>query len=395
MNRHDVADGTSTSLEPQPGIWKLRLYPKGWPYVPCRIILHEGLWSAEIDGQLAGLPDADPYKADGVSRIWESRKEPISEAEYEYRLTTLKNYYRKVYPEHPCLDPRKPVNPAVLRLTPEFGAPEAPKELAPEPLRENVPSRPQPLEPKEVIEWLNYTEEALTRDIKADIEQLGKDAKTTSLDTEEQVGRVGGNVDTAKAHLKLAEKHRKETKEPFLRGGQTVDRWFSRATLALTTALEPVQKLLNDYAARMDAIHRAEQERLAALKQAEADLLAEQAAAALRRSSAAAPALLEDATDAQKAAEAAEALAAGSAADLVRATTVYGRGMSAQESWDFGIADISQVPLQYLVVDEVKVRKFIKEYARDDVVAAREDAQHHRSPIPGIKVVRNIEMRNR
>jgi hypothetical protein len=387
--------------QPEPGLWKLRRYSGGWPYVPARIIFEGGLWSAVIDGKEAGLPNADPAMADGVMDIWLADKEPISAAEYNYRTSEdpdarpipLKAWARQSYPDHPCLDPRKQVDPTTLRLTPEFGNPTPPAPLAVEPL--NRPPPPSPLEPKAIVEWLAYEEEALAASIAADVAQLARDAETTEITTEARLGEIGGNMDTAKAHLRLAEKHRTTAKRPFLLGGRAVDEWFAKLLKQLDTAMAPVQRLMNDYAAKEDARRRAEEAVRAAAAQAEAERLAKAAREALQRETPAAPQLLDDARKAALEAQEAQELASGRTADLTRADTSYGRTMSGQETWSFQITDISKVPLKYLQVNEALVGQTLRAYASDDVVAAREDAKAGRSPIPGIKINRSIVMRNR
>jgi hypothetical protein len=388
--------------QPEPGAWKMRIHRDGWPYVPVRILHEDGLWSAHIDGKEAGLPNADPALADGVFTIWHGDKEPISAAEYIYRTSEdpdqrpipLKAWARKSYPDHPCLDPRKPVDPATLRLTPQFGNPTPPAPLVVEPA--NRPPPPKPLAPKEIAEWLGYEEEALVASIQADVAQLVEDAQTTEISTEQRLGEIGGNMDTARAHLKLAEKHRSNAKSPFLEGGRAVDQWFARATSALVAAMQPVQKAMNAYAAREDKRRREEEAAKAAEAQAEADRLAKAARKALQaKDDPHAPQLLEDAHKAAQQAQEAEEIAAGRSADLVRSSTSYGRTMSSQESWSFQVTDISKVPLQYLQINEALVGQTLRAYARDDVVAAREDAAAGRSPIPGIKINRSVGMRNR
>jgi hypothetical protein len=388
--------------QPEPGLWKLRLHSGCWPYVPARIIFEAGLWSAEIDGKSAGLPNSDPTMADGVMDIWLTDKDPISAAEYNFRTSEdpdlrpipLKAWARSSYPDHPCLDPRKRVDPATLRLTPEFGNPTPPAPLVEEPL--NRPPPPAPLDPKAILEWLAYEEEALADSIAADVAQLAEDAQTKEITTAQRLGEIGGNMDTAKAHLRLADKHRETAKRPFLLGGRAVDDWFKRLTTRLDAAMAPVQRLMNDYAAKEDARRRAEEAARAAAAKAEAERLAKAAREALQRQyDLDAPQLLDDARNAALDAQEAAELASGRSADLTRAETAYGRTMSGQETWDFQIEDVSKVPLKYLQVNEVLVRQTLKAYASDDAVAAREDAKHGRSPIPGIKLLRSIVMRNR
>jgi hypothetical protein len=95
---------------PEPGFYRLSLISGGWG-VPARI-LHDGeRWQVVIDG-IATAPDPDPTKA-GVDRIWTSAKR-IEQHEYDY-LLALKAAAEIAQPDHPCLTPRKPIDPMRLR----------------------------------------------------------------------------------------------------------------------------------------------------------------------------------------------------------------------------------------------------------------------------------------
>lgn len=97
---------------PTPGTFTLRRVRGGWR-VPAMIARDEdGLWYAIIDGT-AGDCHADPAHAPGVDRIWTSG-ERICQSDYDY-LVFLKNWAVNNDPDHPCVNPYKPIDPHHLR----------------------------------------------------------------------------------------------------------------------------------------------------------------------------------------------------------------------------------------------------------------------------------------
>ncbi len=93
--------------KPEPGFFELRLV-KGGPYVPARIMCDGGMWSAEIDGEQCGAPDAEPAAAAGVYRIWTAGRR-ITEPEYSYRLS-LKAWAIQNDPRHPAARPTEAID---------------------------------------------------------------------------------------------------------------------------------------------------------------------------------------------------------------------------------------------------------------------------------------------
>jgi hypothetical protein len=369
-------------------MFKLRLHPGGWNAVPARIVLTDDLWSAEIDGEPAGIPHHDPVHAVGVLRIWHSRKVEITESEYRFLTTTLKEWAREHYPDHPLLDPRKAVNPNTLRPIPAHTAPTAPEPTSEEPL--NAPERPRPMTSAEILSWLDYENEALVKAIEHDITQLQAD-KGIVIDDDAELGRISANVSIANAHLRQTGKTKAIQQKPFSDANTTVLRFFQGLSGSLETAISPVQREMNAYGTRKEAARREEADRAAARARAEADRLAREAEAALRRNAPLAEARLNAASTAAKAAEKAGSFATGKAADLTRSHTDYGSTVSGQETWDFQVADISKVPLRLLQINEVEMRKEMRVYVRDHLDEARAGG----SPVTGVKLIRSIAMRTR
>lgn len=67
---------------------------KGGPEVPARLLMH-----AEIEGRQCGEPNAEPFRSDGVSRVWHGGRR-ISEEEYNSAMA------RKRPPATKRVDPR-------------------------------------------------------------------------------------------------------------------------------------------------------------------------------------------------------------------------------------------------------------------------------------------------
>jgi hypothetical protein len=96
---------------PQPGYFAVRLVRKGFR-VPACINWDGSVWHAIID-EITYLPHTDPAHAQGVARIWMSGL-MITEADYRWMIA-IKVWARTADPDHPCLSPRTPIDPARLR----------------------------------------------------------------------------------------------------------------------------------------------------------------------------------------------------------------------------------------------------------------------------------------
>jgi hypothetical protein len=71
-------------------------------------------WRTTIDGT-AGDWRQDPIEA-GVDRVW-YWGDAIAEYEYDY-LLAVRDWAAVNAPDHPCLDPSKPIRPALLSPLP-------------------------------------------------------------------------------------------------------------------------------------------------------------------------------------------------------------------------------------------------------------------------------------
>jgi hypothetical protein len=92
----------------EPGFFRLRLVKGGWK-VPARIEFDEGTWTVTIDGEARSA--RDPYAA-GADYVWTSG-EAIEEWQYA-DLLDLKLWAASAEPTHPCLQPRKRMDPMTL-----------------------------------------------------------------------------------------------------------------------------------------------------------------------------------------------------------------------------------------------------------------------------------------
>ena len=104
---------------PEVGCFRIRLVARGWP-APAEIIFDRGLWSALIDGTLAGPPHPDATLAIGVARVWHNAVK-ITRAEYNWRLA-IKVWAAEHQPDHPALHAKRPIDPGMLRPLPPGAA---------------------------------------------------------------------------------------------------------------------------------------------------------------------------------------------------------------------------------------------------------------------------------
>lgn len=214
----------------------------------------------------------------------------------------------------------------------------------------NTPPPPAPLDTAQIAAYLDYAGSELVARRNELIKALVANAKKyPRIDDDDVLGRVGENIGLGKKLTVAAEQSRVGTKQPFLDGGRAVDAWFKQFLAPLTVAYGPVQSAMDDYAKRLLAKRRAEQEAERKRAQAEADRLAEIAAAAIDKGGDADVAL-EQAGAAAGRAEQADAAASARAPDLTRSYGSYGSAMSARESWSWEVTDEAIVPREYMMI---------------------------------------------
>ena len=71
------------SDRPEPGFYLIRLV-RGGPLVPAEIIQRRGQWGAAIDGAPPRSWNADPFRSEGVERVWLGER--VTKAEHDRRV---------------------------------------------------------------------------------------------------------------------------------------------------------------------------------------------------------------------------------------------------------------------------------------------------------------------
>lgn len=228
----------------------------------------------------------------------------------------------------------------------------------------NAPAPPAPLDAAGIAAYLDYAGIELLARRDELIKALVANAKKyPRIDDDDVLGRVGENIGLGKKLALAAEQTRVGTKQPFLDGGRAVDAWFKQFLAPLTLAYGPVQSAMDDYAKRLLDKRRAEQEAERKRAQAEADRLAEIAAAEMDKGGDADRAL-EQAGAAAGRAEVADAAASARAPDLTRQYGSYGSPMSVRERWKWRVIDITKVPREHLMIDPDSIKAAGKERDR-------------------------------
>lgn len=255
-------------------------------------------------------------------------------------------------------------------------------------MSENVPKPPAPLQPEQILAWLDYEyEEMIARRDEKIIPVLRAIAeKYQTIDDDEVQGNCAENVRMAEALMKVAESHRVTAKEPFLTGGRGVDGWFGRFRDPLHEALRPVQNLMLAYAEKKLAEERRVREAARRKAEEEAAKAAQEAAQAIkeRRSHQETARKLDASEDALDAARRAASRADVTAAEQTRVRGVYGATAGLRTSWKWEVSDMAKVPRQYLMVNPEAIRAVAK--------GARDPSGKPIASIPGIVWVEDHKM---
>jgi hypothetical protein len=226
-------------------------------------------------------------------------------------------------------------------------------------------NRPIAPSPATVQEWLAETSADLVSrrdEILAGAARFAKQYPD-GVPNEEVLGRVGdfaGGKGIMGAFIRECGNRRTNEKAPFLAGGKAVDGFFS----TLTDPIERVQTQLRAqataYSVKLEAERREKARQEAALLAAQAEIAQDHAIETMDE------AALQAAADVSQAAEAAQALAEGSAAELSRVRGDLGTVVSLHTSWkaDYEHADLltlvkavaaGKAPLAYLTFAETRI----------------------------------------
>ena len=212
--------------------------------------------------------------------------------------------------------------------------------------------------------------------IKRRDELLAAAARVPTIDSDDTAGKVSDFIKQLSALVKTADAKRTDAKEPYLEGGRNIDGFFKAITDPVSKAKTNVERNLTTYLrdkAEAERRERMEQERLAREAAEKARKEAEEKARAAADERA-----LDNAIEAEKAAEAAvadlvkaERAADVKAAELSRTRGEYGSMSSLRTSWVFDEIDRATLDLEvlrpYLPTEglDKAVRAFIKAGGRE------------------------------
>jgi hypothetical protein len=241
-----------------------------------------------------------------------------------------------------------------------------------------------PLEPIDTIEALDLRLARTHRELVVrfiDLE-LGCGRIPDPITSESEAATTTDFIAQCQAHIKSAETTHRKEKEFFLKGGRIVDAFFKRHRVKLLTALAPATARLKAYrdqvaereakrhddgrqAMEAEAQRAAEEE---AQYRAEANRLVREAGSSADRQGAAQQLLLAEEAGARAAA------ARQAAALKPVATRIYGDyGSTAytRRTWTFEVADLDQVPREYMSLDVDVVREAINKDAVREIPGLR------------------------
>ena len=172
---------------------------------------------------------------------------------------------------------------------------------------------------------------------------------------EATAGKATDFVRQLEVEARRVEEVRKSVKAPVLAAGRTLDRLLKTETSdRLAAAALRVSRLLTDFQLRKIAAERESREQAAKAAREAADSLA---AAALAQAD---PALREQALALDQAAQQAEIAATAGLAPLARTQGESGAVAELKEEWTYEVVDLEKVPLEWLMVDDRRVRAAIR-----------------------------------
>jgi hypothetical protein len=262
---------------------------------------------------------------------------------------------------------------------------------------DNAPPPPSLTTPDEMVAFLNYRMSGLlTRrdEVLTGLRTMLADAP--KIENDDDLAVFTENRRMAETLGRTAEDRRKEQKGPVLDLGRVIDQWFQSFMTPVLPLLASVRGEMDRYAAVKLAEERRIRAERAAAAEAEAARRAAEAQAALASQTTPAEevdAKLQAAEQAERQADVTATRAAAPAADMTRVRGDYGAVSSARETLTASVADITQVPVEFLTVDMTKVNAAVRELTRtpEQKQALRDGKQ----PIPGILVTINITTRVR
>jgi hypothetical protein len=234
------------------------------------------------------------------------------------------------------------------------------------------------------------------RQVTSEIADLDTFAADYRITTVEQYQSGTSDLQRVKSAQKRLEETRTSITGPMNAALKRVNDFFRAPTERLTTIERTIKVQLVQFADEQERIRREEQRKADEIARKERERLEAQAREAERKArekadadrraaeAAAAAGRAEEAAKFAARAAAIEEKAAAKADDLaLRAATTVApvivrdppkvAGVSTREVWKFDITDASQIPREYLVVDEARIRKVVQ--------ALKGDAR-----IPGVRI---------
>jgi hypothetical protein len=217
-------------------------------------------------------------------------------------------------------------------------------------------------------------------------------AEARTILTEQDYLQAGGELTAIKAKAREIDEARKALKKPIDEAAARIQAFFKGPLDFLANAEGVLKRKLVDYQAEQDRKRSEEQARAdeaARKERARLQAIADEAARKAREQAAAQRKAAEEAAAAGRAAEAQRLAAAAArteekAAEKVetfesRAATVVApvisreppkvSGVQTREVWKFEVEDATQVPREYLSVDEAKIRKVVGALKGDTQIA--------------------------
>ena len=202
-------------------------------------------------------------------------------------------------------------------------------------------------------------------------------AEVEAIDSDSQFEAAGALQTRAAKHAKKLDKIRMEVKRPALDFSKAIDTQAKEMVNELKAGTDRIRKINGDYATK---------------KQAEADAEARRVAQEEARKA------QEEAIKAQEQAEAAPVTFGGKVVDIAEEPApaqfapppppppkTKTMNNTSVKVWDFEIVDKNKIPAEFLVVDEKKIRAFIK------YITTNGDTPE----IEGVKITSRIDIRSR
>lgn len=335
--------------QPTPGHFKLRLV-RGGPFVAAAISHQMGFWAVWINGEPCGARHPDPWAVDGcgaaMERVW-THGIPIENAEYQALLLNppiLPGQKIDIGAMPPITfrnEERPPMN--AISMIGHNGAPTIDLAAA--------------LEPEALGAWIAGRLAAHTE--RAGMLLAGFRLSSPIIANDNVADRATDFVRQVKGAISETDGERVRIKAPVLAAQRAID----GAAKAIT---DPLQAASVECERRV-TVFMVEKDRAARLAAAENAARAAEAAALLIDEAMATdnPDIVEQAAEAEIEQWTAEAIVHAPTAELTRLRTTNGGTAGLRDNWIYEIANISDVPAHFLMINDAAVKAAIKGGSRN------------------------------